>query len=172
VDDEERAREEREQVVNPNRHLKPEGYADAPDWQKAAWDSDVNAKMHAMAADALKEAGSAPLLKEGWCAPSEAVYGYLDIPTVLEFPRLEISRGGMMFPRFIVDTAVLKAEKRFLRRQTWELHVRYWDPEQQRFAHHIMQGFPTENLANNAAEIIKFTIQTINTAYHKESRAR
>lgn len=104
--------------------------------------------------------------------PSEAVYGFLGQEHPFEFPKVQVKRGGIFYPRYRVETMVQPARKRFLRRQTWNLHVRYWDPAQKRYMNHIMEGFPAENLANNAAEIMKFTIQTINEQVHQEQLRR
>jgi hypothetical protein len=85
-------------------------------------------------------------------------------------PAVSVRRGGIPFPRFRVEATVHKARKRFLRRQTWDLHVRYWEPQQKRYMSHRMEGFPAENLANNAAEIINFTIRCINDQYEEEKQ--
>lgn len=146
------------------KSLKPHGYADAPQWQKDAWDSETNKLMQA-AADALKEPSSG-----GWVMPSEVLYGHLDIPAPLEFPAINTIRGGILYPRYVVEARVGRARKRFLRRQTWNVDVSYYDVSQKRFMNHIMEGFPAENLAVNAAEIIKFMIMNINEQYHEEKR--
>lgn len=84
-------------------------------------------------------------------------------------PEVTVKRGGVRFPRFRVETMVTRRRRRwFWQRKRWNLHVRYWDPAQHRNAHHIMEGFPAENLAINAAEIIKFMMQTINDQYQEE----
>lgn len=104
--------------------------------------------------------------------PSEAVYGFLGQDNPLEFPQVQTKRGGIYFPRFRVETMVQARKPHWWSRRTWNLHVRYWDPAQKRYVNHIMEGFPAENLANNAAKIIEFTIQTINEQVEEEKRAR
>lgn len=101
--------------------------------------------------------------------PSEVVYGYRT-PS-LEIPQVQVKRGGLYWPRFRVETMVQPAKRRFLRRRMWQLHVRYWDPENNKHAHHYMV-FASQQDANNAEQIIKFTIQTINEQYEEEKRAR
>lgn len=103
--------------------------------------------------------------------PSEVLYGYQDAEFAPEFPAIGTVRGGIFYPRYRVETMVEPAKKRFLRRRTWRLHVRYWDPENNKHAHHYMV-FASQQDANNAEQIIKFTIQTINEQYQEEQRAR
>lgn len=141
MDDEERAREEREQVVNPNRHKR----------------------------DPIP--GGGVLDSGGWAMPSEVIYPDYEIAHPLGFPQLQVKRGGLYWPRFRVETMVQPAKRRFLRRQMWQLHVRYWDPENNKHAHHYMV-FASQHDANNAEQIIKFAIQTINEQYQEEKRAR
>jgi hypothetical protein len=147
------------------RSLKPYGYADAPDWQKAAWDSEINKKMRAMAEsmDVPKD-----ILEVGsWIAPSEVIYGHQ--PDEFILPALSVPRGGIKYPRFRVETMVVPKVRGWIwQRRTWSLHVCYWDPERQKNMYHIMEGFLTEALAGNAAEIIKFAVQAINKDYDVE----
>lgn len=110
-------------------------------------------------------------LETRWCAPSEVVYGFPGQEHPQEFPQVQVERGGIYYPRYRVETMVQSAKKRFLRRQMWQLHVRYWDPAAFKYMHHMMI-FASEHDANNAEQIIKFTIQTINEQYNEEKRAR
>jgi hypothetical protein len=83
---------------------------------------------------------------------------------------VSVKRGGIRWPRFRVETFVDMRRVGFWRRKEWRLHVRYWDPEKHKHAHHYMQ-FAQENLANNAAETIKFMMQTMNEQYEGERNA-
>lgn len=111
----------------------------------------------------------ATLQRSGWCAPSEAVYGFLGQEHPFEFPKVQVKRGGIFYPRYRVETMVQRARKRFLRRQMWQLHVRYWDPAHQKNMHHVMI-FASEHDANNAEQIIKFTVKNINEQVHQEQQ--
>jgi hypothetical protein len=102
--------------------------------------------------------------------PSEVVYGFQDVTFSPEFPAISTIRGGILYPRFVVEVQVRKVKKRFLRRQTWNVDVSYYDVSQKRFMNHVMEGFPSPELATNAAEIIRFTMMNINEQYHEEKR--
>lgn len=131
---------------------KPEGYEEAPQWQKDAWDSETNQNTLK-----LVESG-------GWCAPSHAeVFGYSD---ALELPKIQVKRGGIRYPRFRVELLVHPMRKRFLRRRQWRLSIR-WTEMDGRFQHHHME-FSSEPLARNAEQIMKFALQTINEEYWNE----
>lgn len=148
---------------------KPEEYDDAPQWQKDAWDSDVNKLMRA-AADAIP--GGGVLDSGGWAMPSEVLYSnYDEVVYPLEFPQVKTERGGVHWPRFRVETMVQPAKRRFLRRRMWQLHIRYWEPASHKNMHHVM-AFASEHDARNAEEIIKFAIKNINDQYQEENRAR
>lgn len=110
-------------------------------------------------------------LEKRWCAPSEVIYGNLNIPSPLEFPKVQTKRGGIYFPRYRVETTVQPAKKRLLRRRMWQLHVRYWNPAAHESTYHVMV-FASEQDANNAEQIIKFMIKNINNQVEAEKRAR
>ena len=103
--------------------------------------------------------------------PSEVIYADYEIAHPLEFPQIQTMRGGIYFPRYRVETMIQPARKRFLRRRTWQLHVRYWDPVAFKNMHHVMV-FSSAHDARNAEEIIKFTIKNINDQVEAEKRAR
>lgn len=90
----------------------------------------------------------------------------------VQLPRVSVKRGGIHYPRFRVETLVKASRRRFLRRRTWQVHVRYWEPSQHRYLHHIMEGFPTKELAVNAQQIIRFLMMNVNEQYHEERNAR
>lgn len=115
--------------------------------------------------------GGGVLDSGGWAMPSEAVYDFQGRTHPLEFPKVQIKRGGIYFPRYLVETMVQPARKRFLRRRMWQLHIRYWEPENHKNMHHVMV-FASEHDARNAEEIMKFTVKNINDQVEEEKRAR
>lgn len=95
------------------------------------------------------------LQSAGWMMPSENLY---------DIPQLQIKRGGIKFPRFRAETAIV-SRRRWFRRTTWTLHVRYRsgaNPD------HMKIVFRNEQEARDAESGIKTMMQSINDDYNAE----
>lgn len=149
------------------KSLKPYGYADAPQWQKDAWDGDANKLMQA-AAEALKDTG-------GWCAPSACAAGVCgsvwehdpgcEYAVVLDLPRIQVKRGGIRHARFVVSTHVYSRKPHWWSRKTWHLRMQVWNGVE-----HVTAVLDLDNKARaEAAELmLKLCGKSVNENYFKE----